>query len=120
MYWIQLTKLLILVFTWPNNILGQNNQQQAYLGPNNKSPEEFVRWWDDFQSWIQNASKGLDLSIYENERISWARTSFVQPQLMLHDRFLYDRDLDQWTVEKYLQDVRERYGGIGKKYASKK
>ena len=119
MYWIQDTKLLILLFILPYKIiLGQ--QQQAYLGPNNKSPEEFVRWWDDFQSWIQNASKGLDLSIYENERISWARTSFVQPQLMLHDRFLYDRDLDQWTVEKYLQDVRERYGGIGKKYASKK
>ena len=42
----------------------------------------------------------------------WARTSFVQPQVMLHDRFLYDRESNKWTVEKYLEDVRNRYGGI--------
>ena len=50
----------------------------------------------------------LDLSIYENKNVAWARTSFVQPQIMLHDRFLYDRESNQWTVEKYLNDLTER------------
>ena len=45
-------------------------------------------------------------------QIPWARTSFVQPQLMIHDRFLYDRATDSWTVGKYLQDLQDRYGGI--------
>ena len=36
----------------------------------------------------------------------------MQPQLMIHDRFLYDRATDSWTVGKYLQDLQDRYGGI--------
>ena len=31
---------------------------------------------------------------------------------MIHDRFLYDRATDSWTVGKYLQDLQDRYGGI--------
>ena len=27
-------------------------------------------------------------------------------------RYLYDRESGQWTVSRYLSDVRERYGGI--------
>ena len=55
----------------------------------------------------------LDLSIYYNvSEVAWARTSFIQPQLMIHDRFLYDRERGEWTVGKYLEDVRRRYGGI--------
>jgi hypothetical protein len=36
----------------------------------------------------------------------------VQPQAMLHDRYLYDRATQQWTVDRYLDDLQERYGGI--------
>ena len=32
-------------------------------------------------------------------------------QIFLH-RFLYDKTTMQWTVGKYMEDVRERYGGI--------
>ena len=31
---------------------------------------------------------------------------------MVHDKFLYDRAAGKWTVDKYLADVRSRYGGI--------
>ena len=30
----------------------------------------------------------------------------------MYFRYLYDRESDKWTVEKYLQDVTDRYGGI--------
>ena len=85
---------------------------QCKIGPRDKSIDSYETWKTEFDSWIEDASKNVNLSIYDDESISWARTSFVQPQLMVHDRFLYDRMLNTWTVEKYLNDVKERYGGI--------
>ena len=74
-----------------------------------KDVESFEKWWNELQDYIQEASSNLDLSIYENEHLVWARTSFIQPQIMLHDRFLFDRESNQWTVEKYLNDLNDRY-----------
>ena len=71
--------------------------------------ETFLQWWNEFQTFIEEASADLDLSIYENENLAWARTSFVQPQIMLHDRYLFDRESNQWTVKRYLDDLNERY-----------
>ena len=31
---------------------------------------------------------------------------------MVHDRYLYNRVADTWTVDRYLDDLVERYGGI--------
>eukprot|EP01046_Picozoa_sp_COSAG06_P063076 COSAG06_NODE_14495_length_1151_cov_2.519962_1_plen_211_part_00 len=31
---------------------------------------------------------------------------------MLHDRYLYDRSTRKWTVDKFLDDLTTRYGGI--------
>ena len=52
------------------------------------------------------------MELYDNEALLWTRTSFVQPQIMLHDRYLYNRETDSWTVDKYLKDLEDRYGGI--------
>jgi iron(II)-dependent oxidoreductase len=32
--------------------------------------------------------------------------------VMFHDRMLFDRDTNQWTVDRYLDDLVDRYGGI--------
>ena len=31
---------------------------------------------------------------------------------MIHDRYLYDRATGEWTVDRFLDDLEERYGGI--------
>jgi hypothetical protein len=31
---------------------------------------------------------------------------------MIHDRYLFDRSTEQFTVDRYLQDLKDRYGGI--------
>merc|ERR1711892_334326 len=85
---------------------------QFYPGPADKSKETFSEWWSTFQAWRDDISGGLDLALYDNPEVLWARTSFLQPQLMLHDRFLYDKTTSQWTVGRYMEDVRSRYGGI--------
>eukprot|EP01049_Picozoa_sp_SAG25_P021416 SAG25_NODE_7935_length_449_cov_1.028571_1_plen_47_part_10 len=30
----------------------------------------------------------------------------------MHDRFLYDRATGNWTIDRWLQDVDLRYGGV--------
>ena len=52
------------------------------------------------------------MELYKNENLLWTRTSFIQPQIMLHDRYRYDRETNSWTVDKYLKDLNDRYGGI--------
>jgi formylglycine-generating enzyme required for sulfatase activity len=36
----------------------------------------------------------------------------MQPQMMVHDRFLYDPVQHKYTVDRYLDDLEKRYGGI--------
>ena len=33
-------------------------------------------------------------------------------QVMLHDRFLFNRSSNQWTVPRFLRDVGARYGQL--------
>ena len=100
-----ISSILFIILACKNSL---QNGIQDYPGPRHNDNETFVKWWNEFQTFVQEASSDLDLSIYENENVIWARTSFVQPQIMLHDRFLYDRESNKWTVEKYLNDLTER------------
>ena len=86
--------------------------QEAIAGPTDQSTEAYLKWWDSRTSWRDETVPGLNLSAYDNPELQWARTSFIQPQLMIHDKFLYDRESVAWTVDKYLDDVNTRYGGI--------
>merc|ERR1712131_18582 len=86
---------------------------QYYPGPTDKSLETFQNWFNQFSAFRDEISESLDLSIYSDvAEVQWARRSFIQPQVMIHERYLYDRESGEWTVGKYLDDVRSRYGGI--------
>ena len=36
----------------------------------------------------------------------------MQPQMMVHDRYFYDPVSHTYTVDRYLDDLNKRYGGI--------
>ena len=77
--------LIFLLF--PLTILSENIQ--FYEGPSDKSDDAFQSWWQTFQQVRDEAYNNLDLSIYDVEQIKWARTSFIQPQVMVHERSLH-------------------------------
>jgi iron(II)-dependent oxidoreductase len=60
----------------------------------------------------QQANLNYDGSIYQFSPLKWTQHNPIQPQAMAHDRFLYDVATGKYTVDKYLVDVRKRYGGI--------
>ena len=78
------------------------------------SPHDYEVWLTDARR--QRAERrirvGLDTSRYESQALQWAQSSFIQPQMMAHERFLYDPSTGRYTVDRYLDDVTTRYGGI--------
>ena len=75
---------LCLFCVFPS-LLGDN--LQFYPGPRDKSRETVQAWFSEFSRLRDQISAGLDLSIYYDfPEVSWARTSFIQPQVMIHDR----------------------------------
>ena len=49
---------------------------------------------------------------YDRPELAWTQSSFVQPQMMIHDRYFYDPVARRYTVDRYLSDLTRRYGGI--------
>ena len=44
--------------------------------------------------------------------LKWTQSSFMQPQMMVEDRYFYDPVAHKYTVDRYLDDLDKRYGGI--------
>jgi formylglycine-generating enzyme required for sulfatase activity len=55
---------------------------------------------------------GYDGARYEMPALKWTQSSFIQPQMMVHDLYFYDRAAGKYTVDRYLDDLEKRYGGI--------
>jgi gamma-glutamyl hercynylcysteine S-oxide synthase len=55
---------------------------------------------------------GFDSWRYSLPALQWAPSSFMQPQMMVHDRYFYDPVAGKYTVDRYLDDLDKRYGGI--------
>ena len=67
--------------------LAQAINLQYYEGPQDKTEAAFQDWFAEFTALRDEIEAGLDLAIYYDvPEVAWARTSFVQPQLMIHDR----------------------------------
>ncbi len=49
---------------------------------------------------------------YDEPALKWTQSSFMQPQMMVHDRYFYDPVARKYTVDLYLDDLEKRYGGI--------
>jgi hypothetical protein len=55
---------------------------------------------------------GYDGSRFALPELQWAQHSFMQPQMMVQDRYFYDPVAGKYTVDRYLDDLEKRYGGI--------
>ena len=78
------------------------------------TPEDHQQWLADVAHWRneRRVRIGYDPSRYELSALRWTQSSFIQPQMMVHDRFFYDAVAHRYTVDRYVDDTIERYGGI--------
>src|SRR5450755_4183115 len=78
------------------------------------SETEHEAWLADIRKWRdeRRIRIGYDGSRYDTPALQWAQSSFIQPQMMVQDRYFYDPVAGKYTVDRYLDDLEKRYGGI--------
>lgn len=75
---------------------------------------EHETWLADITHW-RNERRiriGYSGSRYDQPALRWTQSSFMQPLMMVHDRYFYDPVGRRYTVDRYLDDLEKRYGGI--------
>ena len=105
----------ILFLTLPILSYGQWNEvnRQVFDPPADQSMESYEAWNADRLAWIKEQQPMVDLSIYyDYPQMNWTQTSFIQPQTMIHEKTLYDKATNTFTVDKYVNDINDRYDGI--------
>jgi len=80
-------------------------------------PAESARrgdWLGQMLDWrdAERARLHYNGSEYSRSELRWSQKSFIQPQAMVEDRYLYDPVAGHYTVDRYLDDLELRYGGI--------
>jgi gamma-glutamyl hercynylcysteine S-oxide synthase len=76
-----------------------------------QSHEEWLQAVTDWRT-ERRIRVGYDGSRYDLPALRWTQSSFIQPQMMVHDRYFYDPVAGKYTVDTYLDDLEKRYGGI--------
>ena len=71
-------------------------------------------WRRDFRTWRHEhlTRMGYSGANYERPEFLWAQRNFVHAQMMIEDRYFYDPVAGRYTVDRYLDDLVSRYGGI--------
>jgi len=78
------------------------------------APFTHQRWLADLEHWRSERRIRIayDPSRYDLPALKWTQSSFMQPQMMVQDRYFYDPVAGKYTVDRYLDDLDKRYGGI--------
>jgi formylglycine-generating enzyme required for sulfatase activity len=76
--------------------------------------EDHNAWLADIRRWRSERliRVGYDGSRYDLPELKWTQSSFFQPQMMVQERYFYDPVAHRYTVDRYLDDLESRYGGI--------
>jgi gamma-glutamyl hercynylcysteine S-oxide synthase len=78
------------------------------------TPEDHDAWLADIHHWRSERliRVGYDGSRYDQPELKWTQSSFFQSQMMVQDRYFYDPVSRRYTVDRYLEDLEKRFGGI--------
>ena len=80
----------------------------------NDVPSLAQSWRDAFKVWRREHLEriGYNDHQYLREDLKWSQRNFVHVQMMVEDRYFYDPLQRLYTINKYLDDLECRYGGV--------
>jgi len=90
----------------------QGNTGEMIAGP--VTPSQQKQWLDTLKQWRINERKKLQFNDkeYRKPALSWIKSTYIYAQMMAHDRYFYDPVKGKYTVDRYLDDLEKRYGGL--------
>ncbi len=98
----------------PPPCLSIPSQDEYKADSSDCAPDTHDEWLKDITHWRteRRIRMGYDGSRYELPALRWTQSSFMQPQMMVQERYFYDPVAGKYTVDRYLDDLEKRYGGI--------
>ncbi|WP_368564335.1 formylglycine-generating enzyme family protein [Pseudoxanthomonas sp. UTMC 1351] len=71
-------------------------------------------WISELRDWRREhlSRIGYDDANYRRPELQWAQRNFVHAQMMVEDRYFYDVEAGCYTVDRYLDDLEQRFGGL--------
>jgi iron(II)-dependent oxidoreductase len=98
----------------PTNPTATKGECCAKGGEQPVTVEAWKEWLEDVRHWrMEHRIRiGYNGTQYDRPELRWTQKAFIQPQMMAHDRYFYDPQAGRYTVERYLDDLNKRYGGI--------
>ncbi|KAF1321902.1 hypothetical protein FI667_g11610, partial [Globisporangium splendens] len=111
--------VLALAFVLPVLVVAWDQQPDGYEiidGPT--SQQSFDTWRQEWEVWKKmelraNRYEGNGVcDVYNLPATQWTQNNFVQVLLMLNDRAIYDREKNEYTVDKYVDAMEARVGKI--------
>ena len=93
-------------------VVGQASNSDLFSAPASFDLSAVEVWREDLVAWRSRTLKEINFTgrIYEDSRLAWTRTSYIQPQVHTYDLALYNGT--HYTVDSYLDGLEELYGGI--------
>lgn len=87
-------------------------KDEVIEGP--KTPNDFNCWFKAMSEFRQSEREKINYSDvnYRRPELQWTQHDILQPQMMVHDLDFYDYKTHQYTVDKYVNRLKQRYGGI--------
>ncbi|HEY8585140.1 MAG TPA: SUMF1/EgtB/PvdO family nonheme iron enzyme [Rhodanobacter sp.] len=90
---------------WPFTDIGEWKMDAA------ASVDDWVR---ELRDWRREhlIRIGYNDANYRRPELQWAQRNFVHAQMMVEDRYFYDPVAGKYTVDRYLDDLEARFGGL--------
>lgn len=110
--WPGLLTLVLPAVLSAQQVTLQGAEKELIAGP--ATVAQRAPWLDTLQRWRTNEKKRLSYNgnEYSRKEFSWVQQTFMYAQVMAHDRNLYDPATQQYTVDRFLDDLEKRYGGL--------
>jgi iron(II)-dependent oxidoreductase len=90
---------------WPKSLFGQWRLDPV---------GEAAGWLEAHRVWRREHMSriGYDDAEYRRPELAWSQRNFVHTQMMVEDRYFYDPVQGRYTVDRYLDDLEQRFGGL--------
>ena len=109
---------VVIQFIVPWEAVGQESRvwlketQQQIYGPADTA--QISAWEKQIEYWRTTQKSEMDYkgTHYVDKTVQWVRKDFIQTQMMVQERDFYDPKTNSYTVDKYLDSIASKYGGL--------